>query len=180
MRLGTHKKIDKQVLSIEVQPVAPTQPANVQPVLFDVPAKVIETDEDQLNYKVDDRAFWQCMRRALGNCSKAARLLKKEYDIEISRQAVNARANRNPDLLAECKEILLDTAEEVMMNLLLGGDKKVAADMAKHITKTLGKGRGYTEKTETSTEVTIKSVRVELIENTHRFAIDESEIDDAE
>lgn len=152
--------------------------AAVQPVLFVVEPKEPETDIEILNYKVDDRAFWSCMRKAYGNCAKAARYLKKDFDIDISRQAVHARAMRNPELAEECREMTVDLAEEVMMNLLLGSDKKVAADMVKHITKTLGKQRGYIEKTESSNEVVVKSVSVSVIHNTHGFAQDESEIDD--
>lgn len=179
MKLGQRKVVDKQILAIEVQPAAEVVKVEPQqPVLFDVPAKLPDTIEQQMNYKVDDAAFWNCMRRALGNCSKAARYIKKDFDIDITRQAVAARANRNPELLEECKSMMLDTAEEVMMNLLLSSDKKVAADIAKFILKTQGRDRGFVEKVETSSEVVVKSVNVHIVENNHSFATDESEIDD--
>lgn len=178
MQLGRKKIVEKSILTAVPTPEVKKTPVEIQPVLFDVPAKVTEVEADPFNYKVDDQQFWQTLRRCLGNCSKAARVIKTEYGIEITRQAVHNRAQKNTDLFNECRELLLDTAEEVMMNLMLGSNKAVAADMVKHVTKTLGKTRGFVEKTENTTEVTVKSVSVQYIENHHTFASDETEIDD--
>lgn len=146
-------------------------------------AKVAEpamTEEQKFNYKVTDEQFWSCMMLAFGICNRAAKLIKREYGIEISRMAVSVRANKRPDLVAECKAMMFEAAVEVGMDLLHHGDKKLKMEAFKHITTKLGGAFGWSDKVDTkhSGEVVVKTVTVEHKTTGVPFANNEKDIQD--
>lgn len=100
------------------------------------------------NFKVTDEQFWAAMEEAGGICSKAAKIIEKEFDVTFSRQAAHKRAKEDPERHMMIREKIVDIAEEGLLSLLQSEDEKVKAQMAKFALSTLGKHRGFVEKQE--------------------------------
>lgn len=142
-----------------------------------IPKKVEPTTEKG-SHKIDDVEFWAAMYMGYGIISRVIKVIKRDHGVSMSRQAIHERAKKEPEKLNECREIIIDAAEETLLELMMTGDKKTRADMAKTVVKTLGKTRGYVEKTETehSGELTVTSVTVEHVSTGVPFASSEKEI----
>lgn len=160
--------------------------AEVEPTLFELADFTMTPEESEtqlnaFNYKIDDVKFWGVMVAALGIPNKAVKIFMRDFNIKISRQAVSVRANKHPARLEECRELIIDTAEEIGLYLLTQGDKRTQAEIYKHITGTLGKRRGYTKQLDVnnSGEVKLTSVKVEHVSTGVPLATSEKEIDDA-
>lgn len=138
------------------------------------------TDEDRFNYKVTDEQFWGAMIAAFGICNRAAKIIKRDFGISISRSAVSARANKHPELIDECKAVMFDAAVEVGMDLLHHGDKKIKMEAFKHITTKLGGAFGWATQTDTkhTGEVVVTTVSVEHKTTGVPFANSEKDIQD--
>jgi len=139
----------------------------------------IKPDNDKQSHKLSDADFWSSMYKAYGIASRAIKVIKRDFGVEISRQGISERANRDKKKLEECRECIVDLAEETIIEVSITGNKKERLDAAKHITKTLGRSRGWDEKIaiEHSGEMTIKSVTVEHVSSGVPFANNESEVD---
>lgn len=143
---------------------------------------VIQTTEDindKHSHKLSDADFWSAMYEAYGICNRAVRVIKHRFKIDMSRQAINERANRYPEKIKECREMIIDLGEETIIDVSIKGSKKERLDAAKSILKTLGKSRGWDEKLniEHSGEMMIKSVKVEHLTTGVPLATNESDID---
>jgi len=119
------------------------------------------------------------MYLAYGICNRAVKVIKIKHKVDMSRQAVQQRANAPPEKLKECRDMIIDLAEETIIDVSITGSKKEKLDAAKTILKTLGKSRGWDEKinVEHSGEMMIKSVKVEHISTGVPLATNESEIE---
>lgn len=153
-----------------------------QETLFDLSAFTVtpeETDtvEAKFCYKIPDDIFWGVMATAFGICNRAVKILLRDFDIKVSRQAVHVRANKHPARLAECREMMLDAAEEIGMNLLMNGDKRTQSEIYRHITGKLGRKRGYNNDLGGEGEGAVITVKVEHVTNGVPFAQSEKDID---
>ena len=98
-----------------------------------------------------------------GNLSAVARALG------VTRRAVQKRVATNTrlaDALEDARETMVDEAVNVLRDKLVAGDLTAAI----YVTKTLGKGRGYVERSEhTGTDGTPIGIRIHAID--YRAAI---------
>ena len=93
--------------------------------------------------RLSDKEFWAILRENAGLFSRTARAIKKQYGIEFSRQAVEARAKKKPELLQDIFEENLDIAEEGLIALMRSKDWKAKQRAIEFYLKNKGKSRGY-------------------------------------
>ncbi len=98
--------------------------------------------------KLTNQQFWAGLRESAGLYSRAVRLFKKEYDVDISRVSVRERALKDPDQLADIKEQNLDIAEEGLHTLMRTSNEPVRLRAIDLFLKTQGKSRGYVDRHE--------------------------------
>jgi len=98
--------------------------------------------------KLTDPQFWAILREGAGIYAFTVRLIKKEYGIDISRQAVRDRALKKPDLLKDIKEENIDVAEEGLHSLMRSKNEAVRLKAVQLFLKTQGIERGYVERQE--------------------------------
>ena len=98
--------------------------------------------------KLTDKQFWTILREGAGIYGRTVRLIKKSYDIDISRQAVRERAKKRPDELKDIKEECVDIAEEGLHTLMRSKNESVRLKAVQLYLKTIGKKRGYVERQE--------------------------------
>ena len=97
-----------------------------------------------------DDEFFTILRENHGLYARTARAISEKYQIDYSRMAVYERASRSPEILNEIRESAIDTAEAGMNELAADPDKDIKFKACQFILKTLGKKRGYVERTEVS------------------------------
>jgi len=96
--------------------------------------------------KISDAVFWECMAEACGMYSRAGKIMEQKHGIVLSRQAVKDRADKQPELLKQCREITVEIAEEVIqVAMRQKGDIRSRLDAAKFVLKHLGKDFGWVE-----------------------------------
>lgn len=141
----------------------------------------VQTDNSKQTHKINDIDFWTCMYKAFGIASRAVKVIKRDFNVDISRQAVSERANADKAKLQECRDMIVDLAEETIIDIQITGNKKERLDASKTVLKTLGRSRGWDEKVsiEHSGEMIVKSVKVEHLTTGVPLATNENEIDTA-
>lgn len=139
----------------------------------------VQTDNSKQSHKISDIDFWTCMYKSYGIMSRAVKVIKRDFQIDITRQAVHDRATKDKAKLQECREAIVDLAEETIIDVSITGNKKERLDASKTILKTLGRSRGWDEKIaiEHSGEMIVKSVKVEHLTTGVPLASNENEID---
>lgn len=139
----------------------------------------VQTDSTKQTHKINDVDFWTCMFKGYGILSRVIKIIKRDHNVEISRQALSERANKDKAKLQECREAIVDLAEETIIEVSITGNKKERLDASKTILKTLGRSRGWDEKIniEHSGEMIVKSVKVEHLTTGVPLATNENEID---
>ena len=105
--------------------------------------------------KLSDEQFFTILRENGGLFHYTAKAIEKEFKVSYSRQAVHDRASRHPEILQDIKEESLDKAERGLGTLMEGEDDRIKMQALQLYLKTIGKTRGYVEKTE--------------VDNTHSF-----------
>ena len=105
--------------------------------------------------KLTDEQFWPILERNDGLFHYTAKDIEESLGISYTRQAVQNRAAKDPERLQSIKEKSLDKAERNLDRFMDSGEDRVALDATKFYLKTIGKPRGYVEKTE--------------VDNTHTF-----------
>lgn len=117
--------------------------------------------------KITEKQFWEYVEKGFGVFFKIKKEMKKD-GIEISRQAIHQRCNKDDETKSKLREIrkaIVDKAEKTMLSLLDSKDHRVKKDAAKFILETLGKNEGYTTRTElTGKDSEPLSIKVEIIE----------------
>jgi hypothetical protein len=98
--------------------------------------------------KLSKDEFWAGLRESAGIYSRAVRLYKKEYDVDISRIGVRDRALKDPEQLKDIKEQNIDIAEEGLHSLMRTKNEPVRLRAIDLFLKTQGKSRGYVERQE--------------------------------
>ncbi len=156
--------------------------SNKKRVVIKTKQSDVQTDSTKQTHKINDIDFWTCMFKGYGILSRVIKIIKRDHNVEISRQALSERANKDKVKLQECREAIVDLAEETIIEVSITGNKKERLEASKTILKTLGKSRGWDEKVsvEHSGEMIIKSVTVEHVTSGVPFASSESEVDAGE
>lgn len=98
--------------------------------------------------RVSEKIFWEILESNFGLLQQTATEIQNTFDITYSRQAVASRTKNDIERLNQIREIKVDFAESVLLKNLNSSDGRVSNDSAKFICKTLGKSRGFYEKSE--------------------------------
>lgn len=93
--------------------------------------------------RLSDKEFWKILRENAGLFARTARAIEKEFGITYSRQAVQERARKKPDILQDIYEQNLDVAEEGLFTLMRSKNERVKQRTIEFYLKTKGKERGY-------------------------------------
>jgi hypothetical protein len=103
-------------------------------------------DRKPQNRKLSDVEFWEGLRASGGLFARAVRYFKEKFNVEITRQSVKIRADKNPELLRDIEEECKDIAEETLQHFIRAEkDKKLKLDATKFYLSTKAKDRGYTK-----------------------------------
>lgn len=98
--------------------------------------------------RISDNEFWTILRENVGLYSRTARAIAKTYNMPYSRQAVQSRAEKKPELLKDIQEENLDIAEEGLHSLMRSKNERIRFKSIELYLRTRGRGRGYVEKIE--------------------------------
>lgn len=98
--------------------------------------------------RISDNEFWTILRENVGLYSRTARAIAKIYNMPYSRQAVQSRAEKKPELLKDIQEENLDIAEEGLHSLMRSKNERIRFKSIELYLRTRGRGRGYVEKVE--------------------------------
>lgn len=98
--------------------------------------------------KLTDKEFWAILRESAGIYSRAVRMAKREYGVDINRVSVRERALKDPEQLKDIKEENIDIAEEGLHSLMRTKNEPVRLRAIDLFLKTQGKSRGYVERQE--------------------------------
>lgn len=103
--------------------------------------------------KLSDQQFWTTLRESAGIYAFTVRLIKEEYNIDITRQGVRDRALKRPEELKDIKEEGVDIAEEGLQSLMKSKNEAVRFKAIQLYLKTQGKDRGWIERQELDVDV---------------------------
>lgn len=111
--------------------------------------------------KLSDDEFFSAVREAGGLYHVAMKLIKKNYKIDITRQAVRQRCLAHPEIMADIKDQNLDIALEGLHSLLKSDDEKVKLGAVKYYLDNQGKHLGFNEgnKEQPPTKLEIEIIR---------------------
>ena len=96
--------------------------------------------------KVDQSQFEEAIRKTGGLYSATAQYIKKKWKIDITRQAIKDRAEKNPELLEEVREASKDKAESVVFDIMTKSNDANRLKAATYYLDRLGTDRGYINK----------------------------------
>lgn len=120
--------------------------------------------------KLNDKQFWELLKENGGIFARAARAAKHHFGVDITRQSVRERANKDPERLAEILEENVDVAEEGLLALMRSKDEKVRLRAIEFFLKSKGSDRGYFEKSKQTLEgdvaVTVRFIEEDARDNT--------------
>ena len=117
--------------------------------------------------KLNDKQFWALLKENGGIFARAARAAKQHFGVDITRQSIRERANKDPERLAEILEENVDVAEEGLLALMRSKDEKVRLRAIEFFLKSKGSDRGYFEKSKQTLEGDV-AVTVRFIEEDAR------------
>ena len=117
--------------------------------------------------KLTETQFWALLKENGGIFARTARAAKANFGIDITRQSIRERANRNPEKLLEILEENVDVAEEGLLALMRSKDEKVRLRAIEFFLKSKGSNRGYFEKSKQTLEGDV-AVTVRFIEEDAR------------
>jgi hypothetical protein len=98
--------------------------------------------------KVSDENFWKILEANMGLYENTSRMIKKQLGVSYTRAACYIRANKEPERLKQIYEVRIDIAETTLLQNLKSSDQRVSQKAAEFLLKTIGKTRGYYEKSE--------------------------------
>ncbi|MFA6974008.1 MAG: hypothetical protein WC238_04715 [Parcubacteria group bacterium] len=93
--------------------------------------------------KLTDKQFLDILRANAGLYARTARAITEKYGLAYSRQSVRDRAQKFPAEETDIQEQMVDVAEETLIDIMRGKDKKIALRAAESYLKAKGKLRGY-------------------------------------
>lgn len=103
--------------------------------------------------KLTHEEFFACLRASAGLYARTVRTIKKEFNVDLTRQAVQQRALLHPEILEDILDENIDIAEEGLQGLMRSDDERIKLKACEIYLKTIGRKRGYVERTES--EVTL-------------------------
>lgn len=95
------------------------------------------------NRKVSDKEFWTILRKNAGLYARTARAIEHQFGFPYSRQAVKARAESEPQLLADILEETVDIAEEGLHEMMRSSLPNIRMKAIELYLKSKGAHRGY-------------------------------------
>jgi len=98
--------------------------------------------------KVTDEQFWSALAENCGLYSKTMRAIKKQYGIDITRQAIKERAERDQARLDDIRDSVVEVAEDGIFSLAKDKSKYIRLEACSLIARTLGKNRGWVTRQE--------------------------------
>ncbi len=104
---------------------------------------------DNQTHKLTDEQFVAIYTENGGLPSKTAKAIEAKYKIKFSRQAVRERAKKFPDIVFECRDELVEMAEDNLRHLLNCDDLEVKRKTTIYVLNTLGRASGYGKTTVT-------------------------------
>lgn len=96
--------------------------------------------------KVTQHQFEEAIRKTGGLYSATVNYIKKKWKVDITRQSVKERAEKNPELLQEVRESAKDKAESVVFELMGAKNDAIKFKSATYYLDRLGTDRGYVVK----------------------------------
>jgi len=93
--------------------------------------------------KLSDKQFLAIYRANGGLSSRTARAIEAKYGFSYTRQSVETRAKKFPAEVLDIQEENVDVAEETLMEIMRGKDRKTALRAADIFLRAKGKHRGY-------------------------------------
>lgn len=99
------------------------------------------------DYKFTSDQIKEALVEARGNLTEAAKFLVTKWDVSCSRQYVKDACDKRPELLGffdDLRQGFVDKAETNIFDAVMAGDLRVSVQVA----MTLGKERGWSQKTE--------------------------------
>ena len=108
---------------------------------------------DSSKTKLSDAQFFGILRENAGLFARTARAIQSQYNVAYTRQAVQDRARKHPEVLADIDEENLDIAEEGLNSIMRSKSETIRLDAVKFFLKHKGRKRGYIEKTETDIRI---------------------------
>lgn len=126
--------------------------------------------------KVSSMQILEALRRTGGNQTLAAKELEKQLGISISRSTISKRIAKEKKLAAAVAEIEAETVDMAESQLMKGIQSGNMTAIIFYL-KTKGKQRGYSERIETDTSLTVsKPVPVHIyLPDNGRDTIDETD-----
>lgn len=106
--------------------------------------------------KLSDAQFFGILRENAGLFARTARAIQTQYNVAYTRQAVQDRARKHPEILVDIDEENIDVAEEGLNSIMRSKSEKNRLEAVKFYLKHKGRKRGYIEKV--ATDITIKKV----------------------
>lgn len=95
-----------------------------------------------------DHEFLHILRENAGLYARTARAIEKKYGMNMTRQAIKIRAGKFTEEVLDIREENLDIAEESLHSLMRSKNEKIRLQAVTIYLKTVGKGRGYTQRYE--------------------------------
>lgn len=129
--------------------------------------------------KISEAQFFSILRENAGLFARTARAIEAQFKIQYSRQAVQERARKRPEILADIDEENIDIAEEGLNSIMRSKSEAMRLDAVKFFLKHKGRKRGYVEKTETELSGTITNAQIiiEPVPGLPAIAKKESDVD---
>jgi len=93
--------------------------------------------------KLSDNEFFAALRESAGLFSRTVRYIKKEYDVDITRQSVHTRAHKRPDILKDIEEQNIDVAEEGLHSIMRSKNESLRLKACLEFLSYKAKERGY-------------------------------------
>ncbi len=109
--------------------------------------------------KISDELFWEALSKSAGIYARTADYIKRQYDVDITRQAVAQRAKMYPDRLEDVRNAIVDVAENVIIGIMEDAktkrvDIKMRAAEFVLLKSPWGKKRGWSDRNEISFDQT--------------------------
>jgi len=98
--------------------------------------------------KLTNNQFWAVLRESAGIYSRAVRVAKREYGVDINRASVRERALKDLEQLEDIKEESVDIAEEGLHALMRSKNEAIRLKACERFLKSQGRSRGWGDKQE--------------------------------
>lgn len=95
---------------------------------------------------LNDELFWKALEENAGLFARTKRYIEQKYKITYTRSAIEIRAKKEPERLAQIQEQFVDDAEETVVTIMRIGQPALRLKAAEIILKAKGRRRGYSDR----------------------------------